>query len=61
MLRPEVRGVLHPVLDCLELFQLVVEGCFSWKLVADYKEKIEAFSDCYSNLMTYAKVCSWLL
>ena len=49
------------MLDCLELFRLVVEGCFSWKLVADYKEKIEAFTDCYSNLMTYAKVCSWLL
>ena len=61
VIRSEVRGVLHPVLDCLELFRLVVEGCFSWKLVADFQEKIEAFTQNYSDLMNYAEVCSLLL
>ena len=55
-MRPEVPGILHPVLDCLDLFRLVVEGCFSWKLVADFQEKIEAFTQNYSELMIYAKV-----
>ena len=41
---PEVPGILHPVLDCLELFRLVVEGCFSWELVADLQEKMHAFT-----------------
>jgi hypothetical protein len=61
VLRPEVRGVLHPVLDCLEQFRLVVEGCFSWKLVADFQEKIETFTQIYSDLMTYAAVCYYSL
>ena len=53
-MRPEVPGIL--VLDCLELFQQVVEGCFSWELVADFKEKIEAFTLNFSSLISYAKV-----
>ena len=55
-MRPEVPGILHPVLNCLDLFRLVVEGCFSWKLVVDFQEKIEAFTQNYSELMIYAKV-----
>ena len=55
-MRPEVPGILHPVLDCLELFRQVVEGCFSWELVADFKEKIEAFTLNFSSLISYAKV-----
>ena len=54
VMRPEVPGIL--VLDCLELFQQVVEGCFSWELVADFKEKIEAFTLNFSSLISYAKV-----
>ena len=52
----EVPGILHPVLDCLELFRLVVEGCFSWNLVPDFQERIEAFTLDYSSLINYAKV-----
>ena len=51
-----VPGILHPVLDCLLKFKAVVDGCFSWTLVPDYAEKIKAFSQDYSDLMTYAEV-----
>ena len=51
-----VPGILHPVLDCLLKFKAVVNGCFSWTLVPDYAEKIKAFSQDYSDLMTYAEV-----
>ena len=53
---PEVPGILHPVLQCLEKFRVVVKGCFSWELVADYKQKIEEFTESYSWLMKYAEV-----
>ena len=49
-------GILHPVLDCLDKFRLVVEGCFSWALSPDFKERIEDFSQNYADLMTYAEV-----
>ena len=51
-----VTGILHPVLECLEKFKLVVEGCFSWNLVPDYKERIEMFTENYGDLMIYVKV-----
>ena len=53
---PEVPEILHQVLDCLNLLRLVVECCFSWKLVADFQEKIQAFTQNYSDLMIYGKV-----
>ena len=56
-MRPEVPGILHPLLDCLEVFGLVFEGCFSWELMADFQEKIEAFTLNYSSLISYARVC----
>ena len=56
VMRPKVPGILQPVFDCLDLFRLVVEGCFSWNLVADFQEKIETFTKNYSDLMTYSQV-----
>ena len=53
---PEVPGILHPVLECLEKFRVVVEGCFSWQLVPDFKEKIAEFTQNYADLITYADV-----
>ena len=46
-----VTGILHLVLECLEKFKLVVEGCFLLNLVLDYKERIEMFSKNYGDLM----------
>ena len=52
----EFPGILHPVLDYLDKFRLVVEGCFSWALSPDFKDRIEDFSQNYAELMTYAEV-----
>ena len=53
-------GILHPVLDCLDKFRLVVEACFSWALSADFKERIEDFSQDYADLIKYAEVSLFL-
>ena len=55
-MRLEVPGILHPVIDCLDKFKKVVEGCFSWTLAPDFKERIEDFSQNYTELISYAKV-----
>ena len=52
----EVLGIVHPVFECLEKFKLVVEGCFFWNLVPDYKKRIEIFYENYGDLMIYVKV-----
>ena len=52
----EVPEILQPMLDCLEMFRLVVEGCFSWDMVPDFQERIQAFTLDYSSLVNYAKV-----
>ena len=51
-----IPGILHPVLECLEKFKLVVECCFSWNLVPGYKERIEMFTENYGDLIIYVKV-----
>ena len=56
VMRPEFPGVLHPVLDCLQLFKDVVDSCFSWTLSVDYKERIEIFSKSYADLIAYSEV-----
>ena len=55
-MRFEFAGVLHPVLDCLHLFKEVVDCCFSWTLDPDFKERIEAFSKSYADLIVYSEV-----
>ena len=62
-MRLEVPGILHPVIDCLDKFKKVVEGCFSWTLAPDFKERIEDFSQNYAELISYAKVslCIYIL
>ena len=55
-MRPGLAGVLHPVLDCLQLFKEVVDSCFSWTLSPDFKEKIEAFTKSYAELIAYSEV-----
>ena len=46
---------LHPVLETLKIFSCIVEGCFSYELCTDYKEKIKDFRDSFKNLMVYSK------
>ena len=61
-MRPEFPGVLHPVLDCLQLFKDVVDSCFSWTLSVDFKERIEIFSKSYADLIAYSEVVMiWLV
>ena len=59
--RPELAEVLHPVLDCLHLFKEVVDSCFSWTLSPDFKERIEAFTKSYADLIVYSEVYLFLL
>ena len=59
VMQPTVPGILQPVFDCLDLFRQEVEGCFSWNLVADFQEKIEAFTNSYSDLMSFSQVHYW--
>lgn len=60
-MRSEFPGVLHPVLDCLQLFKDVVDSCFSWTLSVDYKERIEIFSKSYADLIAYSEVVNDLV
>ena len=55
LLQLELPINLHPVLDTLKIFSGVVEGCFSYELCTNYKEKIMDFRDSYKNLMVYSK------
>ena len=45
LLQLELPINLHPVLDTLKIFSDVVEGCFSYELCTNYKEKIMDFRD----------------
>ena len=54
LMRPDVPAILHPVLDTLQVFQLVVTRCFSWELADDYKKRITNFTRSYKNLIIYA-------
>ena len=55
LLQLELPINLHPVLKTLNIFSGVVEGCFSYELCTNYKEKIMDFRDSYKNLMVYSK------
>ena len=55
LLQLELPINLHPVLETLKIFSRIVEGCFSYELCTDYKEKIMDFRDSFKNLMVYSK------
>ena len=49
-------GVLHPVVDCLDLFRLVVEGCFSWKLMVETSNKAASLLQCQYSYVYKADI-----
>ena len=56
LLGPEQPADLHLVVDCLNLFWLLIIGCFSSYLATDYRERIANFKSSYETLMQYSKV-----
>ena len=53
ILKSEVPRKLHPILETLKLFNLVVESCFSHELSSDYREKILNYKQSYKQLSDY--------
>ena len=52
----DILPVLQPVLDVLLLFRDIVNGCFSWNLSEDFRERISNFTTSYENLINYSNV-----
>ena len=55
LLKPAIHEDFHPIIDTLELFKGIVQGCFSHTLCPDYKSRINQFRESYQRLMAYCE------